>query len=452
MQKKSCFAAFFVFCIAMPLQAAIVYGPWLGGVTDNSIKVVWITDNSSTDNTVHFGTDAGSLNLSVTSSDNQNNPDLGYRHVCALTGLQAGTTYFYKTDTAGTQSLVHSFRTAVNFGDPFQFLVVGDVLDSGAEDIWGNVMSQAVKAHHNPAFFLMSGDITASDSNWQWTNFFFKYSMDENSKYNFNCDLPWYTIAGNHETDKTNFIRYAGITNPKNYSGNPDGLTYSFTYGNVVIAGVDFGEDNGGPYVSYADSANFVNQVFSDHNEYFKVAFNHYPVYPCGAKAPLPELRDNFVTVFENNGAHIFFHGHDHNYQHTVRNNVHYITSGACNPNMYDQQRTDPDDPQGLAELLKFDSTHHSYIIVDVTAELMSLRCIDSADETVLDAFHINMDQTWATGTGTTGLDGTGTGTTTGDAPAKGKRITCIAGNTAAIPLVTGFLIIILRRKAFSRG
>ncbi|MFQ6009873.1 MAG: fibronectin type III domain-containing protein [Candidatus Aenigmatarchaeota archaeon] len=83
-------------------------------VTKNSAVISWETDED-TIGTVYYGTDAGKLNLNVSESS------YGTTHSLTLTGLSAGTTYYYKIVTFdlgnnGAESEIFSFATKSSSG------------------------------------------------------------------------------------------------------------------------------------------------------------------------------------------------------------------------------------------------------------------------------------------------------------------------------------------------
>jgi len=65
-----------------------------------------------------------------------------------------------------------------------------------------------------------------------------------------------------------------------------------------------------------------------------KIVVGHEPAYPMGMHAggsldALPDLRDQFWQILARNGVKAYFCGHEHTYDHWIKDNVHQIISGG---------------------------------------------------------------------------------------------------------------------------
>jgi hypothetical protein len=65
-----------------------------------------------------------------------------------------------------------------------------------------------------------------------------------------------------------------------------------------------------------------------------KLVIGHEPAYPMGMHAKgsldaLPELRDQFWQILVQYGVKAYFCGHEHTYDHWIKDNVHQIITGG---------------------------------------------------------------------------------------------------------------------------
>ena len=97
------------YSFTMTNGTATISGLTICQVTDNSAKIYWWTKDAASNTIVKYGTDAGSLSTAVTG-------DAGFFHAVTLTGLTAGTPYYFDavsgTTTDNNGGKHYSFTTS----------------------------------------------------------------------------------------------------------------------------------------------------------------------------------------------------------------------------------------------------------------------------------------------------------------------------------------------------
>jgi phosphodiesterase/alkaline phosphatase D-like protein len=138
-------------------------------ITGNSgeMRVSWVTSDSTATSIVNYGLSSSQLTLSASGSASHyeillyTSPAL---HSAVMTGLEAGTQYFYQVgDANGGWSSVNSFTTPSSSPptpeDPFNIIVIAD---QGATSYSQEVIDAILKADATDQFqlLLLSGDLS----------------------------------------------------------------------------------------------------------------------------------------------------------------------------------------------------------------------------------------------------------------------------------------------------
>jgi tartrate-resistant acid phosphatase type 5 len=91
------------------------------------------------------------------------------------------------------------------------------------------------------------------------------------------------------------------------------------------------------------------------------IPFSHHPAYCAGPEhGSTPGMVDRLVPLFERSGVRLVLSGHEHNFQHSVVNGVHYVVSGAAG-----KLRTEPPTEFGPAHTRSWAATGH-FLVVEV--------------------------------------------------------------------------------------
>ena len=325
-------------------------GPYLHQATPDGITIRWRTSVPLVSR-VEFGTQQGNLTSFVEGLEPKQ------EHEVRLTGLGAGTTYYY---SVGSPSLVlagddpdHFFVTAPLVGDPgpTRVWVLGD---SGT----GNVNAAAVRnAYYAMAgtthtdLWLMLGDNAypqGTDSEYQARLFDFYPEMLRKS--------PLYPAFGNHDVASADSPTQSGVyydifTLPS--AGEAGGTSsgteayYSFDHANihfVVLDSTDTVRSVGGPMLTWLD-ADLANT-----SQDWIIAYWHHPPYSKGThdsdlEFELIEMRENVVPILDARGVDLTLTGHSHSYERSYLMNGHYGNSTTFSNAM--KVQTGDGNPQG---------------------------------------------------------------------------------------------------------
>ncbi|MGI5824801.1 MAG: fibronectin type III domain-containing protein [Bacillota bacterium] len=263
-------------------------------------------------------TDGKTANAEVT-ADTEN----GYASFEAkMTGLTAGTKYYYKVGHDNTWSRIYSFTTEPENAEAFNFLYLGDVQyvdKTNAQNEyneWADLVTKAVSAN-DFAFALMGGDMVQEESsvtNW---------NMFLNSAGKNFASLPMLAVTGNHETNgqtgmPENMTEYLAL--PTN---GPEGFAerfYSYDYGSCHIVVLDSNVFSGEAELTAEDLAKIKNWFAEDlanSDAVWKIVAMHHPAYAVVTDKIADQVMENWVEVFEDAQVDLVLCGHQHIYMRT---------------------------------------------------------------------------------------------------------------------------------------
>jgi acid phosphatase type 7 len=310
-------------------SASVTRGPYLQLGTPNSTVVRWRT-NIATDSRVSYGTTQGSLTSNATNSTQTT------EHEVFLSGLSAGTKYFYSVGTtsqalAGNDSN-HFFVTSPTAGSSIatRIWVLGDsgTADGNAQAVRNAYLSFTGATPTN--LWLMLGDNAydnGTDSEYQAAVFDVYPTMLRQS-------VLWPAL-GNHDTAQSStppasLPYFAMFTLPT--SAQAGGMAsgtekyYSFDYGNIHFICLDSmtsDRSSSGPMATWlrADLASSTRQ--------WTIAFWHHPPYSKGShnsdtESNLVQMRQTFLPILEDAGVDLVLAGHSHSYERSYLIDGHY--------------------------------------------------------------------------------------------------------------------------------
>jgi hypothetical protein len=324
------------------LLANFQRGPFVANASTNSIQVVWRTPMAA-DSTVDFGTDQM---MGAHISDSA----LTTNHVLTLTGLLAGTEYFYRVrSTAGTTtavSPVFSFRTLKPSGD-FTFLVTGDSEDGSARKYQIARLMDQTQAD----LVFHCGD-----------HMYYNFQLGREDYRTLSVfgpkmrSVPFYFSMGNHDINPTSFDQpflqtFCLPTNPVTGTSH----FYSFDQGDAHFAVLflpwltDVPElrpyqlTNGSPQYSW------LTNDLATSTKPWKFLFMHIPFANSGHHSldddnnngivDHVELQQMLLPIAQRYGVQVVFSGHEHDYERSnPMGGVHHIVvggGGSFQPNDY---------------------------------------------------------------------------------------------------------------------
>jgi hypothetical protein len=327
----------------------LVGGPFVVHTGPKSATVAWIVEVGE----ATLGTEPGKADKSA--------PVLRAEKV-SYTGLQSGATQYY--DVLGREEGHGSFKTAPNGPADFQFVVYGDTRTR--HDMHRRVIA-AVK-HGIPDFVMHTGDLVADGADSaQWPVFF-------DIERELLRHTAFFPSLGNHERNNHQFYDFFDVTTPY----------YSFDWGQAHF--IVLNSDIGNAATSHAAKESFWSEqvtwleedLANSQRADFRFVMAHHPPMTAVARRQgnNPEMTA-LIPLFEKEHVTAGFFGHDHNYQHYLKNGVHYVITGGGGAPLYDVDKP----PAGITQ--KVISTEH-FVSVKVTGKTAHIDAL-ALDGSVLD-------------------------------------------------------------------
>lgn len=241
------------------------------------------------------------------------------------------------------------------------FAVYGDSRDG--HRVHGKIADLIVKARPDSVFH--TGDMVRRGSepkHWEKFNEI-TAQMRANSEF--------FPVLGNHDLGLDLFSR--------NFPGLQGRTWYSTRKGTVLFIVLDTntslrpGSPQYGWLVSQLESGAAGKPAFT-------VVIMHHPVLSTGQHPENVELGRALVPLLDMHNVDVVFSGHDHNYERSYRNGVHYIITGGGGAELRGRARSNPFSRE-------FHMVHH-FCLVSVSGEEMRIEVRDTGSRLV-DSFVI---------------------------------------------------------------
>ncbi len=319
------------FFVAAP--PVVTRGPYLQNGSASSITVRWRTDQPP-NSRVRFGTAPGSLIF------NADDAAVTTEHIVRLTGLGAGTLYYYSVGSTATtlaSGADFTFQTAPPIGSavPTRIWAIGD---SGEGTPAAAVVRDAYQTYtgiRGTNVWLMLGDNAyenGTDAEYQ-TTMFNMYAQP------LRGNVLWPTI-GNHDTAQsatppTSLPYFNIFTLPAN--GEAGGVAsgtnryYSFDYGSVHFVCLDSmtsSRQTGSAMLTW------LQNDLAATTQKWVIAYWHHAPYSKGiidsdTDPNSTDMRSNVLPILESRGVDLVLCGHSHDYERSFLLNGHYGFSGT---------------------------------------------------------------------------------------------------------------------------
>lgn len=297
-----------IFCWGA-LQAAetLAGGPAAVNVGPRQATITWVVQTSE----AGLGLAPGKLDRGASA--------LRFEKI-TYTGLEPGRTYYY--NVLGRPEGRGRFKTAPAGRARFQFVAYGDTRTR--HEVHRRVVAAILKAE--PDFVLHTGDLVADgDDPAQWPVFF----SIEKELLNKAAFFP---APGNHERGSRLYYDAFDLRVPY----------YSFDWGSAHFSVLN--SDLGNVSPSQAEREAFWNQQLrwlerdlkAAEKSDLRFAMMHHPVISAVSwRQKGTAVLSALMPLFEKYRVQVVFCGHDHNYQHHLKNGVHYVVTGGGGAPLY---------------------------------------------------------------------------------------------------------------------
>jgi len=228
-----------------------------------------------------------------------------------------------------------------------------------------------------------SGD---EDDDWFFTYF-------QPCRYVINR-VPVFPSIGNHDADETeerddraqvedNFYlreRLAGGEEAAGRASFSPGLFYRFRYGShIEFVCLDTSKEGffrGHRLFEYPKHWEFVESAFPDDRgaSLWRIPFCHHPPYCAGPQHGNTKGMERLIPLFARSGVKVVFAGHEHNFQHSLADGIHYFVTGAAG-----KLRRTPPDRFEEAHTVTWATECH-FLLATITGDTMRVRAIGEAD------------------------------------------------------------------------
>ena len=301
------------------LAQTILVQPYLQNATPSSMVIMWET-NINTESIVQYGpTQSLGSSASGTTITTLGSTIL---HTVSLTGLAAGTRYYYKVVTGSAQSSIFDFVSPPLKSSEagFNIVLMSDMQkDGGNPTIFSSLINNSLLPYIAAQYgsplsdhlqmAVLPGDVVDNGNTYsQWKNDFFDPAQV------LWRSVPCYPAIGNHEVNSENYFNYYNL--PAN--GTPGYLEhwYYTDYSNVRVLSMD----SNSPYrtqvqLNWVDS--ILNMTCADTSIDFVFAQMHHPFkseiwLPGEADytGDIVQRMEDFTTNCGKPSIHFFGHTH----------------------------------------------------------------------------------------------------------------------------------------------
>jgi hypothetical protein len=336
-------------CAAIASAQKVVGGPYVVNAGGGRATVAWVVQD-------------GQIVLHEPGEESRTSPALHVEKT-TLTGLKPDTRYEY--EQGGGKG---SFKTPPTGDGPYNFVVYGDT--RSRHDVHRRVMTELVK-HGIPDFVLHTGDMVVDGEDTSLWPVFFDIEHD------LLHQTVFFPSLGNHERSTD----YFGTFFLK------DASYYSFNWGNAHFAVInsDIGNVATGQRAKDAFWAAQTRWLEDDLDRNQKAAYRfvvaHHPPFTAVAsrQGQNPHMTA-LVPMFEKYRVSAAFFGHDHNYQHYLKNGIHYVVTGGGGAPLYDVDKPAPGITQKVVSIENFVKVSADSTGLHVEAIAIDGRSLDKFD------------------------------------------------------------------------
>ncbi len=359
------FATWFLLCALTAVCAddRLASGPYVINPAAKSATIGWVVETGC----VKTGASADQLSCQA--------PVLESERV-SVSGLKPGETIYYEIPgTAPAAERTGHFKVPPVGRTSFHFVVFGDTRTR--HDLHRRVI-QAISTT-NPDFVVHTGDLVQDGYNTAQWPIFFDIEKDLLRKTVF------YPVLGNHERDNARFHEFF-----ESGSGY-----YSFDWGSAHFSMIDsdvknVGEGEGAHERFWTEQRQWLEEDLQKNQKAdFRFVVMHHPPITVNHEKEGHASKETplLMPLFEKMKVTAVFAGHDHDYQHHVKNGIQYIVTGGGGAPL---AKVGPGFP-GITK--KVESTEH-YVNVQVDGNKAHMQAV-ALDGHLIDSFDLNPSSPW---------------------------------------------------------
>ena len=279
--------------------------------------------------------------------------------------------------TRRQQKVANALRTAVDAHDVRLILTTGDNVYAGMRLLGIPIGG--------------SGD---EDDDWFFTYFQpYRYVINR---------VPVFPSIGNHDASETeerddraqvedNFYLRERLVGGEESAGRASfcpGLFYRFRYGShIEFVCLDTSKEDffrGRRLFEYSKHWDFLEKSFQEDRDstMWRIPFCHHPPYCAGPQHGNTKSMQRLIPLFQRAGVKVMFSGHEHNFQHSLADGIHYFITGAAG-----KLRRSPPDRFDEAHTITWATECH-FLLAQISGDTMTVRAlgeVDAMDQKPLD-------------------------------------------------------------------
>jgi 3',5'-cyclic AMP phosphodiesterase CpdA len=342
-------AAILLLVLALPAQAGIARGPVLHASAPGTMTVTWDTAEEVVGK-LEYGINGMVLDASEMTASRH--------HMIVLTDLEPGALYQFRVAGEGETNSAGTFRAGVVEDMPFRFTVAGDTRTQSFfhRVVLDRVMAVRPDLHMNTGDLVESGEV--SD---QW-DLFFKIERD------LLRHVPFLPVIGNHDKDENTF--YDSIWCLPGIRDNP--IYFSLRYGNALFLVLDSDEIGDGSTQQDQWVEQQLRQAAGDPG--IRHIFPGYHVPPLSSgphgNSGNAHMLGRLHALFKQAGVQLVFNGHDHTYERSFYDGIHYIVAGGGGAPQGGGMDDAPPNTQKYSQVFAFE---YGFVVVDVDGDRLRL-------------------------------------------------------------------------------
>jgi 3',5'-cyclic AMP phosphodiesterase CpdA len=215
---------------------------------------------------------------------------------------------------------------------------------------------EGVLKYANPDFVIHTGDLVADGSDTSLWPIFFDIERELLRK------IAFYPSLGNHEHNASNYADYMDAP-----------PYYSFDWGSAHFAIIDsdianFAKTESGRQAFWMEQTRWLeNDMLNSQKADLRFVFAHHPPMTAvkSRQGDNPHMT-SLELLFQRYKVNAGFFGHDHNYQHYLKNGIHYFVTGGGGAPLYDVSSP----PAGITQ--KVESTEN-FVVVKVDGKKVTV-------------------------------------------------------------------------------